>query len=205
MNRFTANGKDLRLLTRWNAGATRPWQTFRRYQRSMPPGPSPAGHTGRPAHCHHFPPVEGYSAQRRTGPGSSMRRGLHQHPDLQRAASLRVNGVQEANWPRPAVRKTGQDRAIPAALHGRGRPFQTLPLHRSATRMAGISRCPNAEDWSPSPDAGRAGYGGVRPTPAEGGQGMGVCTARAGPAADRLGFSAAPSRTGITRRAQGHS
>lgn len=199
MNRFTANGKDPRLVTRWNAGAIRPWQTSPRHLRSMPSGPSPAGHTRRPGHCRHFSLHGGV-------PGAAAHwawffeaaQALHCHPDLQRAASLSVNGVQKASWPRPAVRKTGQDRAVPEALHGRGQPFQTLPLQRSATRMAGISRRLLRSGPHHRKRAVRAPAVSVPPQ-REAARAGDVRTAAAVPAADRRGF-ARPA--GTTSRAR---
>ena len=200
MNRFTANGKHLWLLTRWNAGAIRPWPAFPRRLRPMPPGPSPAGHTGHPAHCRHLSPrgrILGAAARRaRFFDGA---RALHQHPDPQRAASLRVIGGQGARWPQPAVRKTGQDRAIPEALHDRGQLVQMLPPRRSVTRMADISGRPDAEDWCPPPEAARAGHDGVRPTSAGGGQGSGVCTAPPGQPLIVRGSRSGPSRASAPR------
>ena len=194
MNRFTANGKDLWLLTRWNAGAIRPWPAFPRRLRPMPPGPSPAGHTGHPAHCRHLSPrgrILGAAARRaRFFDGA---RALHQHPDPQRAASLRVIGVQEARWPQPAVRKTGQDRAIPEALHDRGQLVQMLPLRRSVTRMAGISRRSNAEDWCPPPEAAVRAMTVSVPPRQQAARTYGVCTAPPGQPLIVRGSRAGPS------------
>lgn len=122
VNRFAAIGRDLRLLPRWNAGAIRPWRTSARCLRSMPasPKPLPAGHPGCAARCHHFSPrgaVLGTAAYQAWFFDAAQ--ALDQPPHPQPAASLRVNGVQEVSWPRLAVRETGQDRDISAALYER--------------------------------------------------------------------------------------